>query len=169
LGHGTFGTVFLARHRKADPERPWSAVAVKRAIPSSTDTNNGRDQLWSIQHLERQVCEIKALRHLREGSAAASRVVHMYEYYLATPQEYYIVTELLGMELEEYKTSDLAVDFNENTVRDMSRAILRAVQYMHSKGTNVKRGRMVVVVAGRFSFRSTSRLFRQLHVCFTYN
>jgi serine/threonine protein kinase len=117
-------------------ERPWSAVAIKRASPNSTDTDGGRRPIWALHHLESQVNEIKSLCHLREPSAAASRVVHLYEYYLASSREFYMVTELLGMELEEYKTSDLAVDFNENTVRDMSRTILRALQYMHSRGTS---------------------------------
>jgi serine/threonine protein kinase len=146
-------------------DRPWSAVAIKRASPNSTDTDGGRRPIWALHHLESQVNEIKSLCHLREPSAAASRVVHLYEYYLASSREFYMVTELLGMELEEYKTSDLAVDFTEKTVRDMSRTILRALQYMHSKG------KFVVFVRLLFSTdmcRSTLFLFSLPTICFFF-
>jgi serine/threonine protein kinase len=130
LGNGAYGTVYLSRHRTADKERPWSTVAIKRVRPNASDTGHGERLLWTLQHLEAQCQEIRSLRLL----GGARGVVKLYEYFLDSDC-YHLVTELLGMEIEQFRNSEeSSEEFTEATVRDMSRTILGALSYMHSKG-----------------------------------
>lgn len=132
LGSGTFGTVFLSTHKTASPDAPWAQVALKQARLTSYDTHNGQRPIWSLTQLEAQVNEIRSLLKLRQG---CRNVVCLYEYYLAG-QEYFLVTELLDLELDEWK-STLTV-FTEDMARKISRTLLQTLVYMHSKGTNTR-------------------------------
>jgi serine/threonine protein kinase len=132
LGQGTFGIVYRGVHRHAgtDASANWKNVAIKKMKPNKLDTKNGRRRIETYNDLERYCAEIKILLHLRRDSPRSSKVLHMFEYFMIR-QNVYIVTELLGQDLETWRKE--IGDFREHMAVTICRSILISIRYLSKK------------------------------------
>jgi len=108
----------------------WKHVAIKKTRPNALDVRNG---VISREYgdLERHCQEIKTLIRLQDGvSPSMSPVLFLYEYFW-TGRDLYMVTELLGQELDDWRSE--CDFFTERNAIDICRVILRAIDFMHSR------------------------------------
>jgi serine/threonine protein kinase len=106
-------------------------VAIKQTKPNGLDLRSG-GAIQTPEDFEDRCQEIKALIRLQEGSPTTSRVLYMYEYFLSTGKDVYLVTELLGQELDEWKAH--CEVFTERMAIDISRTILQSIDFCVSRG-----------------------------------
>jgi serine/threonine protein kinase len=130
LGEGAFGTVFKSNHKLAVRDEEWAVLAVKRTKPTLLDYRDYHD-IQTYDDVEKGCQEIKTLCLLREGSPSMSPVLYLYEYFW-TGQNLYMVTELLGQELDEWRTAQDV--FTERMAIDICRTVLNAIDFMHKRG-----------------------------------
>lgn len=128
LGKGGFGTVFAGTHRILGMH-----VAIKETKPNDLDLRRSGRQIRSYDDLEQYCQEIKVLRLLQENEHAPrnSIVLLLHEYFMSGGKVY-IVTERLGWELEEWRTT--CDFFSEKNAIDICRTILTAIDFMASRG-----------------------------------
>lgn len=131
--------MYAGAHRLADASRresgdafapEWKRVAIKKSRPNKLDTRNGRDKIKTYDKLENQCQEIKALLRLQGDSPGTSNVLYMYECFLSG-DDFYIVTERLDEELEDWKLR--CVDFTEDKAIAICRTILQSLIYISEK------------------------------------
>ena len=105
-------------------------MAIKKSKPNDLDTLRGSREIRTPDELELYCQEIKTLQRLQEASPSMSRVLYMYEFFVSG-LDYYLVTELLGQELDEWKQN---IDyFTEKMAIDICRTILKGISYIHSR------------------------------------
>ena len=138
LGRGKFGAVYTGTHKfeqQEDKDRgafadTWKHVAIKRATPNFLDLRDARGNISNYGRLERCCQEVRTLLKLKEGSPATSPVLHLYEIFMAG-RDFYMVTDKLEQELHVWR--DEVEIFTEQMAIDISKTILMAVDYMHSR------------------------------------
>jgi serine/threonine protein kinase len=146
LGKGPFGEVFVGKHKRktaypseAYPSEKgdtfaeeWEDVAIKETVPNAMDLRGGRI-IQTYDDLENHCEEIKALKLLREngGSPGSSTVLHLHEYFMSNGN-FYMVTERLGQELEEWRKN--CEVFSERMAISICRSILNGISFLASKG-----------------------------------
>lgn len=141
LGRGAFGAVYKATHKLASSYYPdedgdvfepeWKHVAIKKTRPNALDLRGGR-QFRTYGDLLRHCQEVKTLVRLQEGgSPSMSPVLFLYEIFW-TGHDMYMVSELLGQELDDWRTE--CEVFTERMAIDICRTILKAIDFMHSRG-----------------------------------
>jgi calcium/calmodulin-dependent protein kinase I len=98
--------------------------------PNALDTQNRRRKIETYNDLERYCAEIKILLHLQRDLPGVSKVLHMYEYFMIR-KDVYIVTELLGQDLESWRKE--IGDFREHMAVSICRSILKSISYLSKK------------------------------------
>ena len=154
LRHSAFGAVFVARHCQANDDDEWKELAVKKFIPNDLDTQRGtRRERKTPEELELYCQEIKSLQRLHEASPSMSRVLYMYEF-LMPGLDYYLVTELLGQSLDEWRqrigffTENIAIAIDICFL-----TILKGISYIHSRNVvhrNMKMQNILFQTTGVF-------------------
>jgi serine/threonine protein kinase len=137
VGHGAFGAVFMGTHKFANCghvrsvsfEPEWSKVAIKKTTPNALDLRGGR-VINTYDDLQERCQEIKTLQRLKEGSPTTSSVLHMYEYFMSGI-DFYMVTELLGQELDDWRQTCRV--FTEKMAIDICRTILQSLAFCASR------------------------------------
>jgi serine/threonine protein kinase len=136
LGKGTFGSVRQYRHKFPRDGRNahlWHTVAVKKTAPTILDKAAGR--LRTYGDMEARCQEIKTLLRLRSTNPSFSKVLHLYEFFWnynpAGGSELYMVTDLLGEELDQWRQRQRV--FMESTARTIAKVLLDTIDFMHSR------------------------------------
>lgn len=106
-------------------------MAIKQTRPNALDLQSGREMV-SSEDLEERCQEIKVLLRLQEGSPKTSRVLFFYEFFKSMGNDVYLVTELLGQELDEWKSQ--CDKFTERMAIDICRTILQSIVFCSSRG-----------------------------------
>lgn len=136
LGHGAFGAVFVGTHKFSQGDNgastvspEWRKVAIKRTTPNALDLRGGAE-IRTYEELRERCQEIKTLTQLQSGSPATSNVLYLYEYFLSG-RDFYMVTELLGQELDDWRAQ--CELFTERMAIDICRTILQSIAFCESR------------------------------------
>lgn len=152
LGRGSF--FYKSMHRRAPSsgdengeDVDWKTVAIKKRALNLLDLRGGTE-IRTYDDLEQRCQEIKALIRLqKESSPRKLNVLYLYEYFW-TGLSLSIVTELLGQNLDDWRTGCKV--FTERMAIDCCQTILKAIGFMHSKGV-VNRGIMAQSIMFRIN------------------
>jgi len=133
-GRGGFGAVYVSMHKipPRDEEVAWHHVAIKKTTPTVLDKQNG--SIRDYRDVEANCAEIRTLIRLRQDYAETTPVLFLYEYFWKYDRrhpELYMVFELLGQELEDWRQEQNV--FLESSAKKITRVLLNAIEFMHSR------------------------------------
>jgi len=131
LGEGEFGMVVRCLHRHSQQD-----FAVKRTQPTVLDVQSmGAARFQTYSQIESQCQEVRTLLKLRNQSQQqpCNNVLQLQEFFWnPAQQELHLVTNVLGINFREWvATQDV---FTERRARTAATTILRALQFVHSRG-----------------------------------
>ena len=134
IANGGFGSVYVATHKRtaAQQHRCYAVKVIpKRHIHFHGQNRSERKLIRHYDDLKRYCTEIHVLLRLREDPPALLPVLFLHEVFLSS-NAVHVVTDLLGEELGAWRNR--VEECTERMVIDISRTVLNAIEYMHSRG-----------------------------------
>jgi len=132
IANGGFGSVYVATHKRAAQHCYAVKVIPKRHIHFHGQNRSERKLIRHYDDLRRYCTEIHVLLRLREDHPPALLPVLLLHEVFLSSDAVHVVTDLLGEELGAWRNR--VEECTERMVIDISRTVLNAIEYMHSRG-----------------------------------